>query len=103
MICTQQIMDKRIIKFINRHHVLTIASTYKDVPWCANCFYVFMEDENSFVFTTDDDTRHGKEFETNPIVAGSVVLETNHKMRSLLETLQFQQHKTYRLYSYEFE
>jgi uncharacterized protein YhbP (UPF0306 family) len=28
------------------------------------------------VFTTDADTRHGKEFVKNPLVAGSVVLET---------------------------
>jgi len=45
-------------------------------PWCANCFYVYLEEENALVFTTDSDTRHGKEFVKNPIVAGSVVLET---------------------------
>jgi len=71
------IMDSKITGFINEHHVLTIASAAGDKPWCANCFYVFLEDEAAFVFTTDDDTRHGQEFEKNPIVAGSVVLETN--------------------------
>lgn len=70
-------MDERIVKFLKKHHVLTIASCVDNKPWTANCFYVFMEDEKCFVFTTDDDTRHGREFEANPIVAGSVVLETN--------------------------
>ena len=45
-------------------------------PWCANCFYVYLEKENSLVFTTGNDTRHGQEFKENPQVAGSVVLET---------------------------
>ncbi len=38
--------------------------------------YVYMEEENALVFTTGSDTRHGKEFVMNPVVAGSVVLET---------------------------
>lgn len=70
-------MDERIVKFIKKHHVLTVATCVDNKPWTANCFYVYMEEENCFVFTTDDDTRHGKEFEANPHVAGSVVLETN--------------------------
>ena len=69
-------IDGRVIKFFRKHHVLTIATTVVDEPWCANCFYVFMEDEASLVFTTDYDTRHGQEFLKNNLVAGSVVLET---------------------------
>jgi uncharacterized protein YhbP (UPF0306 family) len=70
------IIDSRIIKFFRKHHVLTIATTVGNEPWCANCFYVYLEDINSLVFTTDAETRHGKEFLKNPHVAGSVVLET---------------------------
>ena len=69
-------IDNRIIKFFRRHHVLTIATAVGDESWCANCFYTYLEEENSLVFTTDPDTRHGKEFLVNPVVAGSVVLET---------------------------
>lgn len=68
--------DKRIISFFKKHHVLTIATTVDDEPWCANCFYVYLEEENALVFTTDPSTRHGKEFKKNALVAGSVVLET---------------------------
>jgi hypothetical protein len=69
-------VDGRIIKFFRKHHVLTIATAVDNEPWCANCFYVYLEEENTLVFTTERDTRHGKEFIKNPIVAGSVVLET---------------------------
>jgi uncharacterized protein YhbP (UPF0306 family) len=69
-------IEERIIKFFRKHHVLTIATTVNNEPWCANCFYVYLEDENALVFTTDTDTRHGQEFVKNPLVAGSVVLET---------------------------
>jgi uncharacterized protein len=69
-------IDSKVILFFRKHHVLTIATSVENEPWCANCFYVYLEEENALVFTTDDDTRHGKEFIKNPKVAGSVVLET---------------------------
>jgi len=69
-------IDKKIIQFLKKHHVLTIATTVNNEPWCASCFYVYLEEENAFVFTTDADTRHGQEFVKNPLVAGTVVLET---------------------------
>jgi uncharacterized protein len=69
-------IDSRIIKFFRKHHVLTIATTVDNEPWCANCFYVYLEEENSLVFTTDSNTQHGQEFVKNPHVAGTVVLET---------------------------
>ena len=72
-----QFPEKRIVDFIKEHHVLTLATCEDSNPWCANCFYVYLEDENCFVFTTDDETKHARDSEKNPNVAGSVVLETN--------------------------
>ena len=69
-------VEEKIIRFFRKHHVLTIATTVDNEPWCANCFYVYLEKENALVFTTDSNTRHGQEFIKNPLVAGSVVLET---------------------------
>jgi uncharacterized protein YhbP (UPF0306 family) len=69
-------VDEKIIRFFRKHHVLTIATSVHNEPWCASCFYVYLEDENALVFTTDPETRHGMEFLKNKIVAGSVVLET---------------------------
>ena len=69
-------IDRRVIRFFRKHHVLTIGTTVENEPWCANCFYVYLEEENALVFTTGNDTRHGQEFVKNPMVAGSVILET---------------------------
>lgn len=69
-------VDKSIVRFFRKHHVLTIATCVENEPWCANCFYVYLEEENALVFTTDAATRHGREFLLNSLVAGSVVLET---------------------------
>ncbi len=69
-------IDGRIIRFFKKHHVLTVATTVNGKPWCASCFYVYLEVENTLVFTTDPETRHGREFILNANVAGTVVLET---------------------------
>jgi len=71
-----KMIDRRIISFFRKHHVLTISTSVNNEPWCANCFYVYLANENSLIFTTDPETRHGKEFLINRVVAGSVVLET---------------------------
>ena len=83
-----RMIDPRIIRFFRKHHVLTIATSVKNEPWCANCFYVYIEEENLLVFTTDGDTRHGQEFLKNHHVAGSVVLET--KVVGKIRGIQFQ-------------
>lgn len=69
--------EKRIVDFIHEHHVLTLATVVDNSPWCANCFYVYLKEENCFVFTSDDTTKHVKDVNENKQVAGSVVLETN--------------------------
>ncbi len=70
-------VDERIVRFFRKHHVLTIATSVNNEPWCASCFYAYLPDENTLVFTSDLKTRHGKEFSKNQTVAGTVVLETN--------------------------
>lgn len=81
-------IDKRIIDFINEHHVLTLATSSQNMPWCANCFYVYMEEANMFVFTSDDETKHIKDTAEQDFVAGSIVLETN--VIGKIRGLQFQ-------------
>ena len=66
-----------MVEFINSHHVLTLATSKKNQPWCANCFYVYLEEENSFVFTSDYETKHIRDILEQDLVAGSVVLETH--------------------------
>ena len=71
------IPDKKIVEFIKKHHVLTLATSVDNIPYCSNCFYVYLEDENMFVFTSDNDTKHVQDVLQNSYVGGSVVLETS--------------------------
>lgn len=68
--------DDRILKMVKKHHVLTLATSSDDQPWCASCFYAWMSAENAFVFTSDETTRHGKESLENIKVAANIYLET---------------------------
>jgi len=68
--------DPRIAAFIRKHHVMTLATCLQGQPWCAHCFYVFLEDEMWLGFTSDPDTRHIKEAMEHECVAASIVLET---------------------------
>lgn len=70
-------MDERFIKFIKKHHVLTLATVNGEgMPYVANCFYAFDTKRNLFIFTSDLATRHGAEMAANSSVALSIVLET---------------------------
>ena len=71
------LLDKRIIDFINKHHVLTLATSNQNLPYCCNCFYVYLEDENMLAFTSDPTTKHIEDVQLQNYVAGSIVLETN--------------------------
>lgn len=70
-------LDERIIKFIKRHHVLTLATVNSEgIPYVANCFYAYDKRRNLLIFTSDETTRHGGEMAANGNVAVSIVLET---------------------------
>ena len=56
--------------------MLSIATVSDQGPWCASCFYAWDEENNTLVVTTDPGTRHGAEFRANPLVAGTIALET---------------------------
>lgn len=70
------IVESRISDFLKEHHVLTLATSSGNQPWCANCFYTWLEEEAAFVFTSDHDTKHIQDLSEGNRVAGSVVLET---------------------------
>ncbi|OFX88075.1 MAG: hypothetical protein A2W99_11000 [Bacteroidetes bacterium GWF2_33_16] len=81
-------VDKRIVEFIKKHHVLTLATTYQNTPYCANCFYVYSEEDNILIFTSDYETKHVKDLQKQDIVAGSIVLETT--VIGKIQGVQFQ-------------
>ena len=70
-------IDERIVKFLKRHHVLTLATATADgAPYCANAFYAYDAASNRLIFTSDDATNHSQQMLSNNRVAASVVLET---------------------------
>jgi len=70
-------MHRRMVKLLRHHHLLTVATSVNDKPWCASCFYVWNNNEQWFVITTDPDTIHGGQFISNPNIAGTIALETH--------------------------
>ena len=81
--------DERILRFIDEHHVLTLAVSNHNVPLCASCFYVYLRERNLFVFTSDPDTRHIRDViqSDNYQVAGTIALET--KITGKIRGIQF--------------
>ena len=50
--------EERITDFIREHHILTLAVTRDNEPWCATCYYAYEKDINRFIVTSAPDTRH---------------------------------------------
>ena len=68
--------DKRIIEFIKSHHLLTLATSKDNIPYCCNVFYVYDEGNNHLIFSSDAKTKHAQDFIANSKVSGSISLET---------------------------
>ena len=68
--------DKLIIDFINEHHLLTLATSKDNLSYCCNVFYVYNEENNSLIFSSDIKTKHATDFIENPNVAANIALET---------------------------
>jgi len=69
-------LDKKIAEFINQHHLLTLATSKDNVPYCCNAFYVFNKENGSLIFSSDTSTKHAQDFIKNPKVAVSISMET---------------------------
>ncbi|WP_324172341.1 hypothetical protein [Sulfurimonas sp.] len=78
---------QKIISFIDKHHVMSLASTDGTTLSVCNLFYAFDENEVSFVVASSEDTTHIQNILKNHLVAGSVVLET--KTVGKIQGLQF--------------
>lgn len=70
-------MESKIIKFIKRHHVMTLATLSKEgAPYCSNAFYSFDSEGGRLIFASNSDTLHAEQMVANPHVAASIVLES---------------------------
>jgi uncharacterized protein YhbP (UPF0306 family) len=80
---------KRIVTFIRKHHILTLATVHDQIPWCCTLFYVYLPEQNLFVVTSDPDTRHITDVVAGGSgrVAGAIALET--KIIGRIRGIQF--------------
>jgi len=78
---------QKINNFINKHHVLSLATSADSELSACNLFYAYDEEEVSFVVASSDDTTHIEHILKNPKVAGTIVLET--KIVGKIQGLQF--------------
>ena len=81
--------EQRIIDFIGEHHILTLAISKNNLPYCATCFYAYLKEANLFVITSDHGTRHIRDVieGNNYTVAGTIALET--KIVGKIRGIQF--------------
>ncbi len=80
-------MEAKIVKFIGRHHVLTLATAGADgAPYCCNAFYAYDAERNCFIFSSGHDTKHVEQMKSRAEVAASIVLES--KIIGKLQGLQ---------------
>ena len=81
--------EQRIIAFIGEHHILTLAIARENMPWCATCYYAYLQEQNQFIFTSDAETRHIRDVVegNNYRVAGTIALET--KIVGKIRGIQF--------------
>lgn len=65
--------DKIIIDFLLKQNIFTLATAHNDKPYCAPCFYAFIENYNALVFKSNKETDHIIQAQTNKFVAGTVL------------------------------
>lgn len=68
-------IPQKIIDFFQEHHVLTLATSVNNYPYCANCFYVF-DGANALIFASEKSTKHIQDAQENQLLSASIVLET---------------------------
>ncbi|MDR3366356.1 MAG: pyridoxamine 5'-phosphate oxidase family protein [Prevotellaceae bacterium] len=69
-------MPPAFIEFIKAHHVMTLATCFNDEPYCCSLFYVYMEQEGCFGFSSESSTKHVRDISHNICVSANIALET---------------------------
>ena len=78
---------KKIAAFIDKHHVMSLATNLNDELSVCSLFYAYSESKLSFIVASSDETTHIKHIKNNPKIAGNILLET-HKVGEI-KGLQF--------------
>lgn len=69
-------VDPRIVRFVRRHHLLTLATTDAEAPYCAHAFYGYDAERNLLIFASDDTTHHVQQMERRPKVSAAIASPT---------------------------
>lgn len=69
-------LDKKLLKFFDEHHLLTVSSSVNGIPYSFHCFYVYLEEEQKLVYTSSEETKHVQDFKHNDCIAAAIGLET---------------------------
>lgn len=82
-----EVLHERILKFIRRHHIFHMSVADEHGLWASTCFFALNEKNASFIFTSENNTRHSCALQKNPQVSGSIALET--KIVGKIQGIQF--------------
>ena len=78
---------EKITAFIEQHHVLSLATSFNNMPSVCSAFYVYDAQSHSFVIASSEETLHIQQVKVNENVAGNILLET--KEIGKIQGLQF--------------
>lgn len=76
-----------IIDYLQRQHVLTLATQDAEGLWCASCFYFFDAASVSCYLMTSDSSRHTQAMLVNPQIAGTIAEQTRNVAK--IQGIQF--------------
>ncbi len=66
----------KIISFLEKNHIFTLATSFNDAPYCAPLFYVFDKERMALIFASNPDTRHIAQALANPFASGAIYTQT---------------------------
>ena len=78
---------EKVALFLSKHHLLSLATSAKDIPQSSNLFYAYDTDNIAFVVASDTKTEHIQNVLINNSVSGTVALETDEIGK--IEGIQF--------------
>ena len=82
-----KLVDERIVSFLKGNTNLTLATCSANIPYCADCFYVYEEKRNLLIFKSKPETYHIKQAKENRSVAGSITPDRLNAAR--IQGIQF--------------
>lgn len=71
---------RHICDFLRINHVLTLCTSANSDLWCANCYYVFDQQQMSLFIMTSEDSHHSKLMVLNKNIAGTIAPQPKNIM-----------------------